>query len=75
MVKTTIRSLEKNNSLPEISMLKAMQMLVSAWNAVSTEAIVNCFFKAGISTPNQEAEWEWCFTKSSAEVSAVFRNR
>ena len=56
MVKTTMRSLEKNNSLPEMSMLKAMQMLVSVWNEVSTEAIANCFCKAGISTLNQEAE-------------------
>ena len=30
-------------------------MLVSAWNAVSTETIVNCFRKAEISTANQEA--------------------
>ena len=30
-------------------------MLLSAWNAVSTETIVNCFRKAGISTANQEA--------------------
>ena len=29
-------------------------MLISAWNAVSTETIVNCFRKAGISTANQE---------------------
>ena len=32
-----------------------MEMLVSAWNAVSTETIVNCFRKARISTANQEA--------------------
>ena len=31
-----------------------MQIWVSAWNAVSTETIVNCFQKAGISTANQE---------------------
>ena len=33
---------------------EALQMLVSAWNAVSTETIVNLFRKAGISTANQE---------------------
>ena len=32
-----------------------MEMLVSAWNAVSTEIIVNCFRKTRISTANQEA--------------------
>ena len=32
-----------------------MQMLVSAWNALTTETIVNCFLKAGISTENQDA--------------------
>ena len=37
VVQKIIRSLEKNNVLPEVSILKAMQMLVSAWNAVSTE--------------------------------------
>ena len=52
IVQKIIRSLEKNNALPEVSILKAMQMLVSAWNAISTETIVNCFRKAGISTAN-----------------------
>ena len=55
MVEKIIRSLEKNNDLPKVSILKAMQMLVSTWNAVSTETIVNCFCKAGMSTANQEA--------------------
>ena len=31
-----------------------MQMLVSAWDAVSTQTIVNCFRKSGISTKSQE---------------------
>ena len=30
-------------------------MLVSAWNALNTETIVNCFRKAGISAENQDA--------------------
>ena len=37
-----------------MSILKAIQMLVSAWNALSNETIVN-FREAKISTANQEA--------------------
>ena len=37
-----------------MSILKAIQMLVSAWNALSNETIVN-FGEAKISTANQEA--------------------
>ena len=37
VVQKIIRSLEKNSALPEVSILKTMQMLVSTWNAVSTE--------------------------------------
>ena len=55
MVRKIIRSSKKNNALPEVSILKARQILVSAWNAVSTETIVDCFIKAGISIANQEA--------------------
>ena len=33
MVRKVIRSLEKNKTLPKISLLRGMQMLVSAWNA------------------------------------------
>ena len=32
-----------------------MQMLVSAWNALTSKTIVNCFRKAGISAENQDA--------------------
>ena len=31
-----------------------MEMLVSAWDALSTQTIVNCFQKTGISTESQE---------------------
>ena len=55
MVRKIIRNLEKNKALPTISILNGMQMLVSAWNSVSIETIVNCFRKAGISPANQEA--------------------
>ena len=37
VVQKIIRSLEKNSALPEVSILKTVQMLVSTWNAVSTE--------------------------------------
>ena len=40
--------------MPEVSILKAMRMLVSAWNEVFTKFLVNCFRKAGISTANHE---------------------
>ena len=50
-----IRSLEKNKIFPKISLLHGMQMLVSAWNAFTTETIVNCFRKVGISAENQDA--------------------
>ena len=45
MAQKIIKSLEKNNSLPENSILKPMQMLVSARNAVSMETIVSFFVK------------------------------
>lgn len=54
MVQKIIRNSEKNNSPPEVSILKAIQMLVSPWNALSNETIVN-FREAKISTANQEA--------------------
>ena len=55
MVEKIISSLEKNNAPLEVSILKAMQMLVSIWNVVSTETVIDCFRKAGISTAIQEA--------------------
>ena len=55
VVRKIIRSLEKNKTISKISLLHGMQMLVSAWNELTTEAIVNCFRKAGISTENQDA--------------------
>ena len=55
MVQKIISSLEKNNALLEVSILKAMQMLVSTWHVVPTETVIDCFCKAGISTAIQEA--------------------
>ena len=50
MAQKIIKSLERNSALPEISILKAMQMLVSVWKTVSTETNLNGFRKTGIST-------------------------
>ena len=55
MVQKIIKRLKKNNALLEVSILKAVLMLVSAWNAAPSETIVSCFRKAGISTANQAA--------------------
>ena len=55
IVRRFITSINKDNCLPKISILDGMQMLVSAWNSVPEETIVNCFRKAGISAENQTA--------------------
>ena len=50
VVRKIIQSVEKKKSLPKISLLRGMQMLASAWYALSMQTIVNCFRKSGIST-------------------------
>ena len=40
--------------LPKITILQAMENLVSSWNAVSEETVVNCFKKANISHVKQQ---------------------
>ena len=42
LVKLILRSLDSNKSLPKVSLLTALQLLVSAWNEVSQTTIVNC---------------------------------
>ena len=49
-----IQRVEKKKALPKISLLQGMQMLVSAWDVLSTQTIANCFRKSGISTESQE---------------------
>ena len=49
-----IKALDKKQPRPKISILQAMTSLVSSWNAVSPDVIVNCFSKAGISDSNQQ---------------------
>ena len=42
-------------SLPKISVLQAMKTLVSSWETVSAQTIVNCFRKAGHTPEAQNA--------------------
>ena len=53
LVKLIFRSLDSNKSLPKISLLTALQLRASAWNAVSQATIANCFKKAKISDKDQ----------------------
>ena len=50
-----IKAAESNKPLPKISILQAMKHLVSSWNAVSKETIVNRFKKSNVSQSNQQA--------------------
>ena len=46
---------DKTKTLPKISILQAMKMLVSSWEAVSSQTIVNYFRKTGITPEAQNA--------------------
>ena len=54
VVRKIIQRVEKKKALSKISLLQGMQMLVSAWDVLSTQTIANCFRKSGISTESQE---------------------
>ena len=54
VVPLCIKAVESNKLLPQISILQPMKNLVSSWNAVSKETIVNCFKKSNISQSNQQ---------------------
>ena len=60
-----IQSVEKKKTIPKTSLLQGMQRLVPAWDALSTQAIVNCFRKSGIFTESLES--------AIAEDGAPFR--
>ena len=45
LVKQILRSLDSNKPLPKVSLLTALQLLVSAWNEVSQTTIVNCLIR------------------------------
>ena len=46
---------KKKRALPKIYIFKVMKILVSSWEAVSAQTIVNCFRKAGITPEAQNA--------------------
>ena len=52
-IKKLIEAMEKKKTLPEFSILDAMQMFDLAWGKVTTKTVVNCFEKAGISKEKQ----------------------
>ena len=54
IVRLCIKSLDENKPLPKITILQAMENLVSPWNAVSEETVVNCFKKVNISHVKQQ---------------------
>ena len=56
VVRLCIKAVESNKPLPKISILQAIKHLVSSWNAVSKETIVNCFKKSNISQTNRQ-QW------------------
>ena len=55
IVRRLCRALDKTKTLPKISILQAMKILVSSWEAVSEQTIVNYFRKAGITSEAQNA--------------------
>ena len=56
VVRLRIKAVESNKPLPKINILQALKHLVSSWNTVSKETIVNCFKKSNISQSNQQAK-------------------
>ena len=45
LVKLILHSLDSNKPLPKVSLLTAVQLLVSPWNEVSQTTIVNCLIR------------------------------
>ena len=54
-VRKIIRSVEEKETLPKVSFLKGMQMLVAALDPVPRKAVMNCFRKSKISSESQKA--------------------
>ena len=59
LVKLIPRSLDSNKLLPKVSLLTALQLLVSPWNKVSQTTVVNCFMKAKISEKDQSIQRDY----------------
>ena len=55
VVRRLCRALDKTKTLSKTSILQTMKILVSSWEAVSAQIIVNCFRKAGITLEAQNA--------------------
>ena len=54
VVQKYIDAIDRKKSIPKLTVLDAMDQLVTAWDRVSTETIKNYFKKAGISRETQE---------------------
>ena len=54
-VQLYIRAIDNSKSLPNLSILVAMNMLTAGWEKVSETTIQKCFENGGISTKSQEA--------------------
>ena len=54
IMRLCIKALDKNKSLPNISVIQAIKDLVSSWNSVAKETIINCFKKAGINKTRRQ---------------------
>ena len=48
IVRVILTHLDQVKPIPKVSFLLAMQLVFSAWNDVSKEAVINCFRKANI---------------------------
>ena len=54
VVQKMIEAIDGNKSLPDISVLDAMKMLVLSWDEVTDKIVQNCFRKAGFCEIDEE---------------------
>ena len=54
VAKKYIASIDARKRIPTINILKAMSLLVEAWDRVTAITVMNCFRKSGISTESQQ---------------------
>ena len=55
VVRRQIKYIDAGRTTPKINILEVMRMLVKSWDAVSANAVRNCFRKAGMSEETQVA--------------------